>query len=137
MKSNDVRLIHGVIHVETEKEEKQIDGMVHAVFRCKGKSWNGNKGVTRMEKDPLLQQVRRLLETYIDDPETTQKPKKDIVLPEDVEMQMLSIQIGSISARDILDYHEAHPDASFWDFLKLKKPGLYGVTPEELLEDDD
>lgn len=94
-----------------------------------------------MEKEPLLQQVRRLLETYIDDPETTQKPKKDIVRPDDVEMQMISIQMGATSAQDILDYHEEHPDAPFWDFLKLEKPGIYGETPEEfeaaMAEDDD
>lgn len=41
------------------------------------------------------------------------------------------------SAEEIIDYGIAHPEAPFWDLLKLLKPGLYGVTQEELLADDD
>ncbi len=39
-------------------------------------------------------------------------------------------------AQDIIDYGTAHPEAPFSDFLNFIKPGLYGVTEEELLEDD-
>ena len=62
--------------------------------------------------------------------------KKDKVLEEDVDMLIHSACIQGIE-QDIIDYGTAHPEASFWDFLKLEKPGLYGVTQEELLEDDE
>ena len=39
-------------------------------------------------------------------------------------------------AQDIIDYGTAHPEAPFSDILNFIKPGLYGVTEEELLEDD-
>ena len=40
------------------------------------------------------------------------------------------------SAQDIMDYGAAHPEEPFWELLKLLRPGLYGVTQEELLADD-
>ena len=39
--------------------------------------------------------------------------------------------------QEIIDYGTAHPEAPFWDFLNFIKPGLKGVTQEELLADDD
>ena len=41
------------------------------------------------------------------------------------------------SAQEIIDYGTSHPEASFWELLKLQKPGLYGITQEELLMDDE
>lgn len=61
--------------------------------------------------------------------------KKDSVYEEDVEMLIHSACIQGIG-QDIIDYGTAHPEAPFWDFLKLEKPGLYGVTQEELLLED-
>lgn len=40
-------------------------------------------------------------------------------------------------AQDVIDYGMDHPDAPFWDFLDFIKPGVYGMTEEDLLEDDD
>ena len=62
--------------------------------------------------------------------------KKDWVLQEDVGMLVDSAVADGI-ARDVMDYGTAHPEASFWDFLNLLKPGLFGVTQEELLSDDE
>lgn len=38
--------------------------------------------------------------------------------------------------QDIIDYGTEHPDAPFWDFLKMLKPGLHGITQEELDADE-
>lgn len=38
--------------------------------------------------------------------------------------------------QEIIDYGTAHPEAPFWDFLKFIKPGLKGITQEELLAED-
>ena len=62
--------------------------------------------------------------------------KKDLVQEDDVEMLVYSAWTDG-SAEEIIDYGIAHPEAPFWDLLKLLKPGLYGVTQEELLADDD
>lgn len=62
--------------------------------------------------------------------------KKDLVQEDDVEMLVHSACTDG-SAEEIIDYGMAHPEAPFWDLLKLLKPGLYGVTQEELLADDD
>ena len=62
--------------------------------------------------------------------------KKDKVQEDDVEMLIHSACIQGIE-QDIIDYGTTHPEAPFWDFLKLEKPGLYGVTQEELLSDDE
>ena len=62
--------------------------------------------------------------------------KKDWVLQEDVGMLVESAVADGIE-RDVMDYGTAHPEASFWDFLNLLKPGLFGVTQEELLSDDE
>ena len=40
------------------------------------------------------------------------------------------------SQQDIIDYGTEHPDAPFWDFLKMLKPGLHGITQEELDADE-
>ena len=62
--------------------------------------------------------------------------KKDLVQEDDVEMLVYSACTDG-SAEEIIDYGIAHPEAPFWDLLKLLKPGLKGVTQEELLADDD
>lgn len=64
--------------------------------------------------------------------------QKDLVQEDDVEMLVYGACIDG-SAQEIINYGTAHPEAPFWDLLKLLKPGLYGVTQEELLangEDD-
>lgn len=85
----------------------------------------------------MEEKLRRFLEKYIDDPATMQKPQKDIVLPEDVDMLVRSAVYDHIE-QEIIDYGTAHPEASFWDFHIFEKPGLGdGITEEELLADDD
>ena len=39
--------------------------------------------------------------------------------------------------QEIIDYGTAHPEAPFWDFLNFVKPGLKGITQEELLAEDN
>ena len=36
----------------------------------------------------------------------------------------------------IIEYGTKNPDAPFWDFLFLIPPGLYGVTMEEIMEEE-
>lgn len=62
--------------------------------------------------------------------------KKDWVLQEDVDMFVDSVVADGVE-QNVIDYGTAHPEASFWDFLNLLKPGLFGVTQEELLSDDE
>ena len=57
-------------------------------------------------------------------------------MQEDVDMLVDSAVADGIE-RDVMDYGTAHPEASFWDFLNLLKPGLFGVTQEELLSNDE
>lgn len=63
-------------------------------------------------------ELRKFLEKYIDDPETTTKPKKDVVLPEDVEMLVFSA-VNDHLEQSIIDYGTAHPEATFWDLGKI------------------
>lgn len=80
----------------------------------------------------MEQKLKFFLEQYIG--RGTQK--NDTVTPEAVELLMITAKTQHME-EEIIDYGTAHPDASFWDFLKLLKPGLYGVTQEELLDDDE
>ena len=80
----------------------------------------------------MEKQLRAFLQRYIGQGVL----KKDRVLEEDVEM-LAHAACEDGTAQEIIDYGTAHPEASFWDLLKLLKPGLYGVTQEELLEDED
>lgn len=57
------------------------------------------------------------------------------VTPEDVEA-LVSFNRYVDIAQDIIDYGTDYPDAPFSDFLDFIKPGVYGTTEEELLEDD-
>lgn len=59
-----------------------------------------------------------------------------MVQEDDIEMLVYGACIDG-SAQDIIDYGTTHPDAPFWELLKLLRPGLYGVTQAELLEDDE
>lgn len=80
----------------------------------------------------LEKKLREFLKRYIGQGEL----KKDKVLEEDVEMLVYGACIDG-SAQEIIDYGTAHPEAPFWELLKLLKPGLYGITQEELLMDDE
>ncbi len=62
--------------------------------------------------------------------------KKDKVRQEDVDMLVIEALDDHIE-QEIIDYGTAHPEAPFWDFLKFIKPGLRGITQEELLAEDD
>lgn len=62
--------------------------------------------------------------------------KKDKVLQEDIDL-LVHNAIRDQIEQDIINYGTENPDAPFWDFLKFIKPGLHGVTLEELLEDDE
>lgn len=80
----------------------------------------------------MEEKLRIFLRRYIGQGEQ----KKDLVQQDDVEMLIFDAKIQGIE-QEIIDYGTAHPDAPFWNFLKLGKPGLYGVTQEELLADDE
>lgn len=80
----------------------------------------------------MEEKLRKFLALYIGRGEQ----KKNLVLPEDVDMLVHSAVYDHIE-QEIIDYGTAHPEASFWDFLKFIKPGLKGVTQEELLADDE
>lgn len=63
--------------------------------------------------------------------------KKDIVHQDDIDCLIYHAIYDGIE-QDIIDYGTENPDAPFWDFFEMVKPGLKdGVTQEELLRDDD
>lgn len=80
----------------------------------------------------MEEKLRDFLQRYLGQGEQ----KKDLVQEDDVEMLVYGACIDG-SAQDIIDYGTAHPEAPFWELLKLLRPGLYGVTQEELLADDE
>lgn len=85
----------------------------------------------------MEKKLRDFLSRYLDDPETTTKPKKYIVLQEEIDLLVSAAGVDHIE-QEIIDYGTAHPEAPFWDFLKLLKPGIgEGITEEELMEDDE
>ena len=75
--------------------------------------------------------MRKFLEQYIG--RGTQK--NDIVTQEAVDL-LIDTALAQHIEQEIIDYGTAHPEAPFWDLLKLIKPGLYGITQEELLAED-
>ena len=80
----------------------------------------------------MEEKLRAFLQHYLGQGEQ----KKDLVQEDDIEMLVYGACTDG-SAQDIIDYGTAHPEAPFWDLLKLLRPGLYGVTQEELLKDDE
>ena len=62
--------------------------------------------------------------------------KKDKVYQKDVDSLVDDAIFYGIE-QEIIDYGKEHPDAPFWEFLELIPEGLFGVTQEELLEDDE
>lgn len=76
--------------------------------------------------------LRRFLEPYIG--RGTQK--NDTVTQEAVDLLISTALVQHIE-QEIIDYGTANPDAPFWDFLNFIKPGLHGVTQEELLAEDE
>ena len=80
----------------------------------------------------MEEKLRKFLEPYIGQGEL----KKDKVQQDDVDMLICSAVYDHIE-QEIIDYGTAHPEAPFWDFLNFIKPGLKGVTQEELLADED
>ena len=80
----------------------------------------------------MEKKLREFLEQYIG----RGSEKKDIVTKEAVNGLVAFAACDGIE-QEIIDYGTANPDAPFWDFLSMLKPGLHGVTQEELLEDDD
>lgn len=80
----------------------------------------------------MEKELRNFLEKYIG--QGTQK--NDTVTQEAVDL-LVSTALSDRIEREIIDYGTAHPEAPFWDFLRFIKPGLAGITQEELLEEDD
>ena len=80
----------------------------------------------------MEEKLRDFLKRYIGQGEL----KKDFVQEDDVEMLIHSACVQGIE-QELIDYGTANPDAPFWDLHKLERPGLYGVTQEELLLDDE
>lgn len=71
----------------------------------------------------MERKLRKFLEPYIGEGIL----KKDSVRPEDVDMLIHFASYNHIE-QEIIDYGTAHPEAPFWDFLKLIPP----MTPEEM-----
>lgn len=80
----------------------------------------------------MEKRLREFLRRYVGQGEL----KKDYVLQEHVDM-LVEEALDDHIEQEIIDYGTAHPEAPFWDFLNFIKPGLKGVTQEELLADDD
>ena len=80
----------------------------------------------------MEKKLREFLEQYIG--RGTQK--NDIVTQEAVDL-LVDTAIDDHIEQKIIDYGTAHPEAPFWDFLTFVKPGLKGITQEELLNDED
>lgn len=80
----------------------------------------------------MEEKLRKFLFRYL----SQEGEKKDWVLEEDIDMLVGSAILDGIE-QEIIDYGTEYPEASFWDFHKMLKPGLYGVTQEELLDEDD
>lgn len=76
----------------------------------------------------MEERLRKFLSRYIGQGEK----KKDVVRQEDVDM-LVEEAVDDHIEQEIIDYGTNNPEAPFWDFLKLIKPGLKGVTQEELL----
>ncbi len=79
----------------------------------------------------MEQKLRDFLEQYIG----RGKQKKDIVTQEAVDLLIISAKTDQIE-QEIIEYGTSHPEAPFWDFLNFIKPGLEGITQEELLEEE-
>lgn len=71
----------------------------------------------------MEQKLRKFLTQYIG--RGTQK--NDTVTQEAVDLLVFSAVYDHIE-QEIIDYGTAHPEAPFWDFLKLIPP----MTPEEI-----
>ena len=80
----------------------------------------------------MEQKLGAFLEQYIG--RGTQN--NDTVSQEAVDLLMITA-LGDHIEQEIIDYGTSHPDAPFWDFLNFIKPGLKGITQEELLMDDE
>nr|WP_325301093.1 hypothetical protein [uncultured Oscillibacter sp.] len=80
----------------------------------------------------MEKKLRNFLEKYIG--QGTQK--NDTVTQEAVDLLVLTAR-GDHIEQEIIDYGTAHPEAPFWDFLNFIKPGLDGITQEELLADGE
>ena len=83
-----------------------------------------------------VEELRSFLEQYIGQGEE----KKDIVTQEDVDTILVFLVDSELQkgvAEEIMDYGKNHPEAPFWDLLKFIRPGLEGITQEELMEDDE
>lgn len=79
----------------------------------------------------MEQKLRDFLEQYIG----RGTKKNDTVTQEAVDLLIITALDDHIE-QEIIDYGTANPDAPFWDFLNFIKPGLKGITQEELLEED-
>ena len=79
--------------------------------------------------------LRDFLEQYIGQG----ADKSDTVTREAVEDLLLfaASDYDKGLSEKILAYGRENPDAPFWDFLAFVKPGLDGITQEELLAEDD
>lgn len=82
-----------------------------------------------------FEKLKSFLEPYIGRGEE----KKDIVTQEAVEGLLFEAfsYDREYLVEKIIEYGTAHPEAPFWDFLTLGEPGLYGITQEELMQDDE
>lgn len=81
---------------------------------CKLSKDNIRGNLLNRERAPVEKELREFLNRYVGQGES----KKDKVLEEDVEM-LVAFAVSRHVEKDILDYGNAHPDAPFWNLLRL------------------
>lgn len=105
-----------------------LNGTMMTTTEFAGAIAQKRKGVNAMED-----RLTDFLQRYVGRGEA----KKDKVSQDDVEILVHAAVCDGIE-QEIINYGTENPDAPFWDFLAMLKPGYCdGVTQEELLTDDD
>lgn len=66
----------------------------------------------------MEKKLRNFLSRYLDNPETTNKLKKDIVTQDQIDALIFFAKQDHLE-QEIIDYGTAHPEAPFWDLLKI------------------
>lgn len=66
----------------------------------------------------MEKKLREFLEKYRDNPKETDKPKKNIVDQYAID-GLVFFAVADGLEEEIINYGTAHPEASFWDLLKI------------------
>lgn len=66
----------------------------------------------------MEKELKIFLSRYLDNPKTTNKLKKDIVTQDQIDALIFFAKLDHLE-QEIIDYGTAHPEAPFWDLLKI------------------